>query len=157
MIVGLIGLAGAGKDTAALALTSIGYRRLAFADQLKYLAAQMGWNGVKDEKGRKLLQDLGMAARQYNPNVWIERVANHPAFTYKNPMVITDVRFANEAEWVLKNGGILIRIVRIGLECDSHISETKQAEIAVDYEVSNDGSIEELHNKILAIITHAKQ
>jgi len=145
--IGLIGLAGSGKDTAAKALIRLGYFRMAFADELKDLAFDFGWNGEKDEAGRKLLQELGMAGRRYSPNIWIQHVAwriapNGP------PIVFTDVRFQNEANFVRHKGGIVVRIVRPGQVAGEHESELNQSKIAADYEVVNDGSIEELHQKI---------
>lgn len=57
--IGLIGLAGSGKDTAAKALMKLGYRRLAFADELKSLAFYFGWDGEKDEDGEHFCKSLG--------------------------------------------------------------------------------------------------
>jgi hypothetical protein len=157
--VGFIGLAGAGKDTAALCLIAHGWRRRAFADYLKSLAFSFGWNGYKDEKGRKLLQDLGMAARAYNPNFWIDQaylglVGINENFA-KVPMVWTDVRFENEAEFIRKRGGIIIRIKKPEqISCDQHESELNQFGIAADHDVVNGGSIQELHDQILNILKH---
>lgn len=148
--IGLIGLAGSGKDTAAKALYRIGYIRAAFADQVKWLARQFGWNGNKDERGRALLQDLGMAARKYDPYFWIAYVDQWQG--HMQSVVYTDVRFQNEADYVRSNGGIIVRIVRPGIIAENHESELKQSEIAADIEIVNDGTIEDLHKKIRAII-----
>jgi len=152
-----MGFAGAGKDTAALALVSLGWRRVAFADSLKDLAKHFGWNGKKDESGRRLLQDLGMAARKYDPNFWIYQVmkeikAVSPAFA-KIPRVWTDVRFRNEADFVRSRGGIIIRIVRPSLKSDDqHESELSQINIDADTTVVNDGTEQDLKNTILRIL-----
>lgn len=153
--IGLIGLAGSGKDTAAEALVELGYWTNAFAAALKDLAFQFGWNGQKDERGRALLQDLGMAARKYNPNFWIEQLPwQTKCYRGKQwPQVYTDVRFQNEADFVRSKGGIIVRIVRPGIISGNHESELKQSEIAADIEIVNDGTIEDLHNKIRAILT----
>ncbi len=45
--IGLIGLAGSGKDTAAEALGEFGYWKAAFANHLKQLAYEFGWDGQK--------------------------------------------------------------------------------------------------------------
>lgn len=149
--IGLIGLAGSGKDTAAEALYKLGYKRVSFAQKLKYLAGYFGWDGFKDARGRALLQDLGMAARRYNPNHWIEEL--HSICDRKRFLVYTDVRFQNEADYVREQGGIVVRIVRPGQIAENHESELKQSEVAADMEIVNDGSIEDLHNKIRAILT----
>jgi hypothetical protein len=152
--IGLIGLAGSGKDTAAEALGQFGYWKSAFASALKDLAYEFGWDGKKDERGRALLQDLGMAARRYNPNFWIEQLTwPTKGRAFGIPQVFTDVRFQNEADYIRERHGIIIRIVRPGLIPDSHESELNQSQIAADYEIVNDGSIEDLHNKIIAIIS----
>jgi dephospho-CoA kinase len=155
--IGLIGLAGSGKDTAAMALIAHGWRRMAFADHLKELARSFGWDGHKDERGRKLLQDLGMAARAYNPNFWINKAyygltAVHSNFS-KIPRVWTDVRFQNEADFVRSRGGLIVRIQREGHESrDSHESETNQYGIHADYNIKNNGTITQLHDKIIEIL-----
>jgi hypothetical protein len=152
--IGLIGLAGSGKDTAADALVELGYWRNAFAAHLKDLAYGFGWDGKKDERGRALLQDLGMAARKYNPKFWIEQIS-WPAKASRGsrwPQVYTDVRFQNEADHVREHGGIIVRIVRPGQSAENHESELNQSAVAADIEVVNDGSIEDLHNKIRNLI-----
>ena len=148
--IGLIGLAGSGKDTAAKALTGLGYNRVAFADELKFCARQFGWRGEKDERGRALLQDLGMAARRHDPYHWIAYVEKWHG--RKEYVVYTDVRFQNEADYIRSKGGIIVRIVRPEIISGNHESELKQCEVAADIEVVNDGTIEGLHNKIRSII-----
>jgi hypothetical protein len=152
--IGLIGLAGSGKDTAAEALVELGYWKNAFAAHLKDLAYGFGWDGKKDERGRALLQDLGMAARKYNPNFWIEQIPwpTKASRGSRWPQVYTDVRFQNEADHVREHGGIIVRIVRPEIISGEHESELKQCEVAADIEVVNDGSIEDLHNKIRNLI-----
>lgn len=149
--IGLIGLAGSGKDTAAQALYEAGYSRAAFADRLKEMARNFGWRGEKDARGRALLQDLGMAARKFDEDFWIRYVDKWIA--YRQRVVYTDVRFQNEADYVRGKGGIIVRIVRPGQIAENHESELKQCEIAADIEIVNDGTIEDLHNKIRAILT----
>ena len=150
--VGFIGLAGAGKDTAALALVAHGWRRVAFADKLKSLAFYFGWDGCKDEKGRKLLQDLGMAARAYNDDFWIIQ-AFRTALENWHPNVYTDVRFQNEADYIRGRGGIIIRIKKPEqISSSTHESELNQYDIVADYDVVNEGTVEDLHNIILNIM-----
>ena len=149
--IGLIGLAGSGKDTAAKALKELYFQRVAFADQVKNIAFDFGWNGLKDKRGRKLLQDLGMAGRAYKESIWIDYV--HEETVGFGNHVFTDVRFQNEADYIRGLGGIIVRIVRPGIISGNHESELKQCEIPADIEIVNDGSIEDLHDKIRAILT----
>lgn len=155
--IGFIGLAGSGKDTAALGLIEHGWCRMAFADRLKELAWHFGWDGEKDESGRRLLQDLGMAARTYNQTFWIEQASRSLKEISDNflskPKVWTDVRFQNEADFVRSRGGVIVRIIRPSLKSkDSHESELNQLAIDADYTVVNDGTPAELKTIILRIL-----
>jgi len=147
--IGLIGLAGSGKDTAALALMDRGWKRVAFADELKGRALYMGWDGRKDARGRRLLCNLGMAMRAYDPHFWI----NHARAAMRGrPCVFTDVRFQNEADFIRAEGGIIVRVLREGLEVGEHESEAGQLRIHSDQSIINDGSIEHLHSQLLEIV-----
>ena len=150
--IGLIGLAGSGKDTAAEALEKTHYR-YAFAGRLKSIARLFGWDGQKDERGRTLLQELGMAGRKYDQDIWVNCIKRHlGSEMLKYKLVFTDVRFQNEADYVRSIGGIIVRIVRPGIISGEHESELKQCEVAADIEIVNDGTIEDLHEKIRNII-----
>jgi len=147
--IGLIGFAGAGKDTAALALMDRGWKRVAFADALKSRALYLGWDGRKDDKGRRLLCDIGMAMRAYHPTYWID----HARVAIRGrACVFTDVRFQNEADFIRGLGGIIVRVVREGLAAGEHESETGQLAIRSDQSILNDGTIEGLHEQLLDIV-----
>jgi len=71
----------------------------------------------------------------------------------KIPYVWTDIRFENEAQFVRSRGGIIIRVVKKWKgKNDYHESEWNQIDIISDYLVVNNGTIEELHQKIHDII-----
>jgi len=104
-----IGKMRVGKDTLGKVFISNGYKRMAFADRVKELAFAFGWDGNKDEKGRKLLQQLGTdVGRTYNQNIWIDYLKNQikedifkqiksSGFIENDiNIVITDGRFINE-------------------------------------------------------------
>jgi len=148
--IGLIGLAGSGKDTAAKALYSLGYMRYAFADRVKNLAWRFGWDGNKDERGRALLQNIGMAGRQYDPATWIKYVERmiEDETDLQGLIVFTDVRFQNEADYIRSIGGTIVRIVRPGQSAENHESELNQSAVAADIEIVNDRTIADLHSKI---------
>jgi hypothetical protein len=54
-------------------------------------------------------------------------------------VVISDVRFANEAAMIRTFPSVVVRIDRAGLQSDSHISE--QCKVAVDAVFDNDSSV----------------
>ena len=95
----LTGPAGVGKDTFARELIE-GQRytaAIAFADYLKYVASLVGWNGLKDMRGRTFLQHLGDVVREYDNDFWAKYVAYQIT---ENPLiehwVITDTRYDHE-------------------------------------------------------------
>lgn len=73
----------------------------------------------------------------------------------KGTVVITDVRYPNEAEMIRRNGGIVIRIDRpsLGPLTDTHASETSMELFEYDDVIVNDGTIEQLYEKIEQVLT----
>ena len=74
-----------------------------------------------------------------------------------NKFIITDMRFLNEMEAVKKKDGITIRVNRNLEEFkDQHESETELDNAEFDYVIDNDGTIEELIEKIKEILIKEK-
>lgn len=146
-IVGLTGYAGAGKDEVGKCFVAAGYRRVAFADALKTTARKLGWDGNKDDRGRRFLQLLGEAMRVLDPEYWIKQAARAMSrpLAAGNCFVITDVRYVNEAEWIRKNGGVIIRVVRPLLgPANNHVSELEMEAYNCDASIYNDGTLSDL-------------
>lgn len=76
---------------------------VAFARGVKDTATFMGWDGVKDDKGRRLLQAVGNAGREYNSNIWVDFTINKidPIYESVDYIFIDDWRFPNERERIL--------------------------------------------------------
>jgi len=131
MIIGVSGKSQAGKDTIGEYLVKeFGFHRLASADVLKRIARNIfGWDGVKDAKGRKLLQDLGCSIRAYNEDYWIGLVLTEmqrqTALYGAKDFVVTDVRFKNEVALLKEKGAIILRVERDGVQKYEHVSETE--------------------------------
>lgn len=67
--------------------------------------------------------------------------------------IITDTRFTNEAEAIKQKGGIIIRVNRPGVEAvNAHPSETGLDNWKFDHVIENDGTLEQLAEKVKAII-----
>lgn len=123
-ILGLSGKARHGKNATAefiakrLAPAGIEVIAFGFADAVKDEARQRGWNGLKDEAGRSLLQRIGMERRAENPNYWIHRAFDRIVSEatvrreHRRLWVLTDVRFENEAAAIKNAGGVLWRVER---------------------------------------------
>jgi hypothetical protein len=170
MIIGLSGYARSGKDTVAQFLVeNYGYTRVAFADNIRHmlldlnpyvgigpsnynhttlsdLVALNGWEGAKQHpEVRRLLQDLG-------EDVWINAALSTP--TQNDGLVITDVRFINEAEAIKNRGGQIWRVIRPGVTAvNSHISETQMDGYSYDRIVDNSGDFKDLSIEIASLIS----
>lgn len=81
--------------------------------------------------------------------------------------IITDLRFPNELDAIKQRGGITIRVNRytghVGIDNDTHVvtdwqhpSETALDKATFDHTIINDGSIEELIEKVKEILIKEK-
>lgn len=174
-LVGVVGQAQHGKDTVAAYLVQAeGFVRRGLADALKEEAAahfhttlfQMwshdntstaGWVArdlkeyvaSKPPMVRAFLQEYGARQRALSPDYWVRELEKWWEGQGYPDLVVSDVRFENEAAWVRQHGGELWRVVRPDVSVGGgHISETEQLGIEVDRTFLNAGSIEDLHRMI---------
>lgn len=155
-IIGLVGTAGAGKDTffRALDLVGVACHRFAFADALKLEVADLlnvSVNTIEADKPRYrgLLQWWGTEWRRggWGEEYWLDRLAEQiDGYDPKRLAVITDVRFENEVEFVRSRGGNIIRIHRVETGGDglthaaiAHASEQTLRGYTADLTVTNPG------------------
>jgi hypothetical protein len=141
MIIGICGLIGAGKDTAADYLVNLHhFRRESFANTLKDAVAQVfGWDRTMLEGRTKqsrewreqvdtwwaerlnkpeltprwVLQQWGTNVLRtgFHDDIWIASLENKLRNT-TDDVVITDCRFPNEIKAIKAAGGIVVRIKR---------------------------------------------
>ena len=140
MIVGICGLIGAGKDTAADYLVNLHhFRRESFANSLKDAVAHVfGWDRTmlegrtktarewreqRDEwwsqrlkmdiTPRWILQYWGteVCRKGFHDDIWIAALENKLR-TSKDDVVISDCRFPNEIKAIKNAGGVVVRVVR---------------------------------------------
>lgn len=147
MIIGIAGYAQTGKDTFGQFLLEQlpGYRRMAFADPLKeMLRGVKEATGANKEEMRPLYVELGKLGRKIDPYFWIKKLNEQ---CDSDDIVITDVRYANEAKWVLFNGGSLFYMKRSGFEPANDEERQSIGELLSLYKlymVYNNGSLEQL-------------
>lgn len=171
--------------------------QLSFADPVKVIArdlyafnhAQL-WgpseqrNAIDDRYGRSpraALQRLATAAREYNPDTWLDlglrrADALQSAPRMRKPqgaahfssswlvertdlVLFSDVRFHNEVAKIRAAGGEVWKIVRPGAglqgEAGQHVSETEQDSISDDlfaHAIINDGTVDDLRRRCLALL-----
>lgn len=159
MIIGISGKKYSGKDTAFLIISKIlpSYR-FAFADEVKlyasrYFSVDKNATGEAKEKTRYLLQGIGeMFRNEVSKTYWTDKVFDSIAALDPGQIyVITDVRYKNEVEEIVKRGGTVLRITRPGQDAgDNHPSEVELTDEDFPEEniIINDGTIDELSLRI---------
>lgn len=102
-----------------------------------------GWEAAKERpEVRRTLQRYGVAIREIDPGFWI-RAALRTIEAVPGPIVVTDVRFPNEAEAISDLGGHVVRVNRPGLaSADEHESETALDDYPFDLVVENASTVE---------------
>ena len=139
---GITGLAGSGKDTVASLMAEANKRTItmAFADHLKDIVAlshswprhllegdceeSRDWREEVDPDWgvtpRRVLQEVGIGFRNIDEDFWVNHVRTQitrmieppPDDSLDFPVIITDVRFANEFRMIRELGGKIIHVKR---------------------------------------------
>lgn len=204
MIVGISGLIGSGKDTIAdYLINSHGFKRESFAGTLKdAVSSVFGWDRILLEgrtiqardwreqidywwatrlniphlTPRWILQYWGteVCRHGFHDDIWVASLENKIRNTQDN-IVISDVRFTNEATAIRNQGGICIRVMRgtdpewmphavnymNNLSLDSkelldnekvHASEYSWAAVYFDHVLHNDSDLNHLYTQIKKLI-----
>lgn len=173
-VVMLCGVKGSGKDTFAHFLVERGYKRIAFADPLKEIAAcaldidvSVFHDPLIKEKRiaeygteltyRKMLELLGTEFfRKHFPNFWAQRAVRCIENSPGKKFVITDLRFPDEASLIKSHFSFyqIARIIHPAKKVPTdwetgayHPSEYSFMSIPTDYVINNDGTLEELREK----------
>lgn len=139
-IIGITGLIGSGKDTAASYLLDYGFQKMSFAGTLKdCIAVVFGWDRQALEGATKesrewreqvdswwanrldmphltprwVLQNWGteVCRRHFHNDIWVASLQNNLRKSESN-IVITDCRFTNEIHAIREAGGLVGRISR---------------------------------------------
>ncbi|MEU6684428.1 hypothetical protein [Streptomyces sp. NPDC046832] len=184
--IGLIGRAQSGKDSVGSRLQQrYGYQRVAFADPLKKAALQLnpfvtawtggtnsrqvrlaeivhlhGWDEAKTAypEVRRILQHIGQTVREIAPDFWIQAAipAVKAAYSLNLPVVVTDVRYENEARALEGMGFHMIRVTRpgAGVRGDGarHKSETELANYPTALTIENTGTLDDLNRIVDSLL-----
>jgi hypothetical protein len=204
MLIGIVGFIGSGKGTVGDILESKGFVKDSFAKPLKDAVSVMfGWprnllegdtevsrkwreepdaywseQFQKQFTPRLALQLMGTEAGRnvFHKDIWVISLLNRAR---GKDVVVTDVRFKNEIDYIQKNGGIVVRVIRGEepvwyntaliqnstdiekhwlLEDEHELMEQKFPDIHssewdwigcdFNYTINNDGTLQDLGNKI---------
>lgn len=170
LLIGLTGRAGAGKSTVAAYLQDqYACAEIAFADPIVNMigslladanisGAWMTERALKEQPTplgfsyRELAQSLGTEwGRGLAPDFWL-RVAAQRLYALHasgDNVVISDVRFPNEAAFIQAHGGVLVRVLRQDLPAvRQHASEAHVDQLPITTELLNFGSVATLHDQV---------
>ena len=166
MLIGITGKAGSGKDTfAKYFIEQLGFERYGFADPIKRMI-EAGFNlspGIWEDRQAKEtdIQWLGRSPRflaQVLGTEWGRGLIHNSLWLLlaeqkllrAGDIVIPDVRFDNEAQWILAKGGAVYEITRdksMRVDNVGHVSENGISPDLITQTVHNFGTIADLHRK----------
>ena len=180
LLIGMAGRAGTGKDTAGDYLCArYGFERASFAQAIKImLEAKFAHVGIDHAylyepalknvpipglgvSARRLMQTLGT---EWGRNIiggqlWVDLLDLHLGIRAGMPvhdrLVVTDVRFPNEAAWVHASGGKIVHLARTQTPHlrDGHESEAWADQLPADVRLVNDGpTVASLHQMLDALM-----
>lgn len=186
-IIGICGKKLHGKDTIANYLVEhYGFTKVSFADALKNGVKEIfGFsdeqlNGNKKENNddfwnispREILQFVGTDCfrnlfgskfQHIGDNIWVmstQRKINNLIKNGLTKIVIPDIRFPNEIEFIKKNNGTIFKVIRTfekiqyeNKDTEKHISENSIDHIQVDYTINNN-NLKQLYNDIDDIVNN---
>lgn len=183
-LIALTGAAGCGKDTAGRMLGSLALASkldatvTGFADPIRQMLAAiipaeyMTDRTLKEAPAphigysyRALAQTLGTDyGRVLMPGLWVrlKEAQLYGAATAQTPRnkpvihIVTDVRFEDEAAWVRRHGGTLLRIHRAAaVSVREHESEWAWPHLRADAEIDNNGTLLELSERLALALQQA--
>lgn len=86
-----------------------------------------------------------------DPDFWV-KLADQQYQQSIKPMVISDVRFENEANWIRQQGGVVFHVnrpVRTEIDNANHKSEAGLRVEGFDFVINNNGSLDHLKRQVL--------
>lgn len=156
-LIGLIGKMYSGKTTFANYICKErNFTKVSFADSLKELIlnAELCTEKElekKDKKTRFLLQHIGtdLIRKQIDHDFFIKKLEQKIS-QIKGNIIIDDIRFFNEYNYIQNKGGLIIKIIRPGLHnINNHVSETELDDIKTKIAIINGGNMKQFENKII--------
>jgi hypothetical protein len=151
-----------GKTTAADHLVHRhGFVKYALADPIKEIARDaFEWDGEKDERGRRLLQEIGTVGRHYDSELWLRRLEARLESDSSPRAVVDDVRLAREVAYLERRGFKVVRIDRppelVGQSSSQararHETETELDQVPFELVIDNDAAFEDLYRRLDALI-----
>lgn len=124
------------------------------------------WDLEAPRSPRWVMQHWGTEYRRaQRPHYWVERARDHIQALRREQrtrIVVTDVRFANEADCIRHLGGWVLRVHRPELAplepgAAAHDSEQQAARLAADADIHNDGTLDHLRAEVARVLAALHQ
>lgn len=167
MLIGLTGKKRSGKDTVARMLQEHGFVQTSFAAPIREFVAQLIGLSLDDLERvkeshvtdlgnvtpRHMMQTLGTewGRQMIHPDIWTSTwAARYCMYALKGEnIVVSDVRFPDEAELIRAHGGWVVEVQRPGLIIgDSHASEAGIPDNLIDVKLYNDCDLAVLRDRV---------
>lgn len=161
ILLGLVGKAQSGKDSIADYLVqNYNFVKFGFTFHLKNVAEVAGWDGQKDERGRRFLQHLGDVLREYDKDIFLKYFEDRiKILLYTNGLkdehirvVVPDIRLIEEVKFIKKSAGFIWSIQRGEEFLDANLNQHKTEkelemtpEELIDKTITNYDSIGDLY------------
>jgi len=165
MRIAFAGQSRSGKDEAISYLSKqiqTSWIKLHIADEIYSIARRIKGDDIinTDPKDRRLLQDIGMAGRRHDPDVWIDNLCQTiDQFDYYRTenIFITGIRFENEVKKLRQQGFTVILLKRdkllreeLGAPREPHESEAPLDEGLFNQDdiIHNNSSLANFHKSL---------
>lgn len=111
--IALVGNMRSGKNTFGdILVKEYGYTEIAFAGELKRICKELFPEQFRNgNKPREILQNVGHCMRSIDYDVWVKALDRKIKHYDGKNLVITDVRYPNEVDYLRNNGFIIVQII----------------------------------------------
>lgn len=177
--IGLVGYANTGKDTLAKIFEQHGYTHKAFAlplleyvcdinpiigyenNALVYFCDAIRKYGYDVAKRlypeiRRVMVSIGQSSRKHiDDNLWIDKILPITPRDTTEKIIISDVRYPEEETRIRQCHGIIIGVVRKGIEPPNNEEKTHIPSLirTADIVIGNNGTIEDLNTIVATLIS----
>lgn len=146
------GMGGSGKDSFVKACQNIDptIQNISSVNYVKQVAYELGWDGIKDTKGRRFLSDLKMALSAYNDAPFIMTIKDIEDYG-KSATVFVHIRESDDISkykaYFEHNGDIVTTVLINNSRVKPITSNLADADVynsSYDWIIDNEGTLDDL-------------
>lgn len=145
-------MGGSGKDSFVKACQNINptIQNISSIEYVKQVAHELGWDGIKDTKGRRFLSDLKMALSAYNDAPFIMTIKDIEDYD-KDATVFVHIRESDDIDkykaYFEHNGDIVTTVLINNSRVKPIASNFADADVynsSYDWIIDNEGTLDDL-------------